>query len=56
LQAVLGVDEDTFTRDWHTATAQRTRRSSKTTRLADAFGRVLISEDGSGGSICHAMR
>jgi Tol biopolymer transport system component len=51
IQAVLGTDAETLTTDWHAATARTYAAFVETTRKADAFGRLIISKDGSGGEI-----
>lgn len=51
LASVLGVDEDTFTRDWHEATRRLYAPIVETTRKPDAFGRVVIAKGGTGGDI-----
>ena len=48
---VLGVDEDTLTKDWHEATRRTYAPFIETTRRPDAFGRLVISKDGSGGEL-----
>ena len=51
IQAVLGTDEKTLTADWHAATARMYAPFIETTRKPDAFGRLIVSKDGSGGEI-----
>ena len=51
IKVVLGIDEDTLTTDWHAATARTYAPFVETTRRPDAFGRLVISKDGSGGEI-----
>jgi Tol biopolymer transport system component len=51
LESVLGIDEDTFTIDWHEATQRTYAPFFETTRKADAFGRPLITRDGTGGDL-----
>src|SRR5918992_6086509 len=51
MQSVLGLDEKTLTTDWHAATARTYAPFVETTRKADAFGRLIVSKDGSGGEI-----
>jgi len=51
IQTVLGVDAKTLTADWHAATARTYAPFVETTRKPDAFGRLLISEDHSGGTL-----
>jgi hypothetical protein len=51
IKGVLGIDEDTLTADWHAATARTYAPFVETTRRADAFGRLIIGKDRSGGEI-----
>ncbi len=51
LQRVLNVDKDTFTRDWHAATARAYAPVIETTRQASAFARPLITRETSGGEM-----
>lgn len=51
MRTVLGVDEETFTKDWHEATRRTYAPFYETTRRADAFGRALITATGSGGDL-----
>jgi Tol biopolymer transport system component len=51
MRSVLGVDAETFTRDWHEATRATYAPFLETTRIADAFGRALITRAGSGGTL-----
>lgn len=51
MQTVLGVDEETFTAEWHEATHRTYAPFFETTRRAEAFGRPLITSDGTGGDI-----
>lgn len=51
MQSVLGLDEKTFTSEWHDATRRTYAPFFETTRRADAFGRPLIARDGTGGDI-----
>jgi len=51
MQTVLGVDEEQFTADWHEATRRTYAPIFETTRPAAAFGRALITSDGTGGDI-----
>ena len=51
IAGVLGVDEDTLTKDWHEATRRTFAPFVETTRRPDAFGRLVISKDGSGGEL-----
>jgi hypothetical protein len=51
IQAVLGTDVKTLTTDWHAATARLYAPFVETTRKPDAFGRLIVSKDGSGGEI-----
>src|ERR671911_707444 len=51
IAGVLGVDEETLTKDWHEATRRAFAPFVETTRRPDAFGRLVISRDGSGGEL-----
>src|SRR5688572_12833651 len=51
IQAVLGVDEDTLTRDWHAATYAAYAPFFETTQKPQAFAASLISREGSGGEL-----
>ncbi len=51
MRAVLGIDEETFTRDWHEATQRTYSPFLETTRTAEAFGRPLITQETSGGEL-----
>ena len=51
IQAVLGVDHETLTRDWHAETRKTYAPFFETTRKADAFGRPLMTRETSGGDI-----
>jgi len=51
INAVLGVDTDTLTTEWHEATRRAFAATFETTRQPDAFGRPLISRDSGGGEI-----
>ncbi|MGH9349148.1 MAG: BamA/TamA family outer membrane protein [Vicinamibacterales bacterium] len=51
MASVLGIDEDTLTEDWHEATRRTYAPFVETTRRPDAFGRLIISRDGSGGEL-----
>ncbi len=51
IQAVLGVDHETLTRDWHAETRKTYAPFFETTRQADAFGRPLMTRETSGGDI-----
>jgi len=51
IEAVLGVDQETLTKDWHEATTRTFAPFVETTRKAEAFGRLTISKDGSGGEL-----
>jgi hypothetical protein len=51
IAGVLGVDEETLTRDWHEATRRTYAPFVETTRRPDAFGRLVISKEGSGGEL-----
>ena len=49
MSAVLGVDEETFTREWHAETLRTYLPLLETTERPDAFGRALIAgDDGEG--------
>jgi hypothetical protein len=51
IQAVLGVDDETLTRDWHAETRKTYSPFFETTRKPDAFGRPLMTRATSGGDI-----
>jgi len=51
MERVLNVDAQTFTRDWHDATARTYAPVIETTRQASAFARPLITRDTSGGEM-----
>jgi hypothetical protein len=51
IQAVLGVDHETLTRDWHAETRRTYAPFFETARKADAFGRPLMTRQTSGGEI-----
>src|SRR5687768_1247363 len=51
MQTVLGVDEDTFTTEWHDATRRTYAPFFETTRKPDAFARALITSQGTGGDL-----
>jgi Tol biopolymer transport system component len=51
IQAVLGVDEPTLSRDWHAATYSAYARFVETTQKPQAFARPLISRETSGGEL-----
>ena len=51
IAAVLGVETDTLTRDWHEATRRTYAPFVETARSPDAFARALITREGSGGEI-----
>jgi hypothetical protein len=51
MEAVLGMDEDTFTKEWHEATRRTYAPFFETTRKPDAFARPLITSQGSGGDL-----
>jgi Tol biopolymer transport system component len=51
IQAVLGMDEEAFDREWHDATRRMYAPVFETTRPADAFGRPLITRETSGGEM-----
>jgi Tol biopolymer transport system component len=51
MQAVLGVDQQTFTRDWHDATRRTNAPFFETTQPASAFGRAVITSEMGGGEM-----
>jgi Tol biopolymer transport system component len=51
MQAVLGIDEETFNRDWHQATALAYAPIIEQTRPANTFARPLITRQSGGGEI-----
>ena len=51
METVLGVDEETFTTEWHDATRRTYAPFFETTRKPDAFGRALITSQGTGGDL-----
>ena len=51
MQAVLGVDEETFTREWHEETRRTYAPVFETTRPANAFAKPLITQETSGGEM-----
>jgi Tol biopolymer transport system component len=51
MKTVLGVDEDTLTREWHDATRRTYAPFFETTRPASSFGRAILTKEGSGGEI-----
>ncbi len=51
ISSVLGVDEDTLTRDWHEATRRTYAPFVETTRRPSAFARLLISKESGGGEM-----
>jgi Tol biopolymer transport system component len=51
MQYVLGIDEETFNREWHEATRRTYAPFFETTRPATAFGRALITADTDGGEM-----
>src|SRR5688500_13519761 len=51
MQAVLGVDEETFTREWHDTTRRTYAPFFETTRPASDFGRIVISSEMGGGEM-----
>jgi Tol biopolymer transport system component len=51
LVAVLGVDEDQLTREWHAATRKAFAAVYETARPANAFGRELISKANGAGDL-----
>lgn len=51
IEAVLGVDHETLTRDWHAETRRTYASILESTRRADAFGRPLMTRQTSGGEL-----
>src|SRR5688572_14042210 len=51
MQAVLGVDEETFTREWHDTTRRTYAPFFETTRPASDFGGIVISSEMGGGEM-----
>jgi hypothetical protein len=51
IEAVLGVDHETLTRDWHAETRRTYAPIFEMTRQADAFGRALMTRQTSGGDL-----
>src|SRR5687767_12406642 len=51
IETVLGVDEETFTTEWHEATRRTYAPFFETTRKPDAFARALITGAGTGGDL-----
>jgi Tol biopolymer transport system component len=51
MQTVLGIDEEMFTTEWHQATHRTYAPFFETTKRAEAFGRPLITQEGTGGDI-----
>jgi hypothetical protein len=51
MATVLGIDAETLTAEWHEATRRTYAPFFETTRRADAFGRALITSEGTGGDI-----
>jgi hypothetical protein len=51
IRAVLGVDDETLTRDWHADTRRTYAPFFETTRQADTFGKPLMTRQTSGGDI-----
>jgi Tol biopolymer transport system component len=51
IETVLGVDEETLTRDWHEETRRTYASIIETTRRPDAFGRPLMTRQSSGGNL-----
>jgi hypothetical protein len=49
MNGVLGVDEETFTRDWHAETRRTYAPFVETTRPPSAFARAAITRDTGGG-------
>lgn len=49
MRIVLGVDEETFTADWHAETRRTYAPFFETTRPASAFGRAIVSRENDGG-------
>ena len=51
IELVLGVDEETLSRDWHTASYSAYRPFLEITQKPQAFAKALISKEGSGGGL-----
>jgi hypothetical protein len=51
MEGVLGVDQDTFTADWHAETRRTYAAFVETTRPAASFGRPIITREAGGGDI-----
>jgi hypothetical protein len=51
MEAVLGVDQDTFTTDWHEATRRTYAPFFETTRKPSALAQPLIVSGGTGGDL-----
>jgi dipeptidyl aminopeptidase/acylaminoacyl peptidase len=51
IEAVLGVDTETLSRDWHDATRRTFAPILETTRTPDTVAKALITPQGSGGEI-----
>jgi WD40 repeat protein len=51
IKSVLGVDTDVLSTDWHEATRRAYAPFVETTRPPEAFGRLVISKEGSGGDL-----
>lgn len=51
MQEVLKTDPETFTREWHEATRRTYAPFVETTRSAAAFGRPLVTHEGTGGEL-----
>lgn len=48
MRSVLGIDADTFTRDWHEATRRTYAPFFEATRKPESFGRALITDRNGG--------
>ena len=51
MQTVLGLDEATFTTEWHAATQRAYAPFFETGRRAEAFAKPLIAENGTGSDL-----
>jgi hypothetical protein len=51
MQTVLGIDEETFTTEWHAATQRTYAPFFETGRRAEAFAKPLITESGTGSDL-----
>jgi Tol biopolymer transport system component len=51
MQTVLGVDEETFTSEWHAATQRAYAPFFETGKRAEAFAKPLITEGGTGSDL-----